>query len=176
LIAFAYTVNRIRGVRAHYIDDWRPDEGEHILFRDEKADIFIVGVNRPRFVSYPRPRRGTVIVTGKRIVAGTRVLFGRKKMLLYMIYRGSAPDGCSAMLDGGLLTQGYRTLIILPDPLERVTNGKRPYIDLKPSPAARSSINIDFIRIYTDMAESFPISGIEIAEGGGVNSSTNAGV
>jgi hypothetical protein len=130
LIAVAYSLNRIRGVREHYLGDWRPEEGEQVLFRDAAANIFIVGVDRPRFVSYPRPRRGTVIVTDKRILAGTRVLFGRKTMLLYIIYRGSGPDGCSAMIDRGLLTQGYRTLLILPDAVERVTNGKRPYIDL----------------------------------------------
>jgi hypothetical protein len=157
LIAIAYTVNRIRGVRAHYVDDWRPDEGEQILFRDEEADTFIVAVNRATFVSYARPRRGIVIVTNRRILAGTRVLLGRKRMLEHIMYAGSAPDDYSAMLDGGLFTVGYRTLVFLPDAIERVTSGKKPYVELKPSPNEKSSINIDFIRIYTDLAQSFPL-------------------
>lgn len=164
LVAFAYTVNRVRGVRAHYLDDWNPEEGEQTLYRDAEADTFIVSVNRARFVSYARPRRGTVIVTNKRILAGTRVLFGGKIMLQYMIYPGSALGGFSAMIDGGLFTRGYRTLVFLPDSLERVTNVKKPCVVLRPSPSERSSINIDFIRIYTDMAESFPAFSTEIAD------------
>jgi hypothetical protein len=156
LIAVAYTVNRLRGVHAHYIDDWQPDEGEHVLFHDPEADTFIVGLNRARYVSYARPRRGAVIVTDKRILAGTKTLFGRKKMLQYMMYGGSAPDGYSGMIDGGLFTRGYQTLVFLPDAIERVVDGKRPYVVLRPSPSEQSSINIDSIRIYTDRADSFP--------------------
>jgi hypothetical protein len=157
LVGIAVTVNTVRGVRAHYLDDWRPEEGERTLFRDEEADTVIVCVNRATFVSYARPRRGIVIVTNKRILAGTRVLFGRKRMLEYVMYTGSAPDEYSAMIDGGLFTVGYRTLVFLPDAIERVTSGKKPYVELKPSPSERSSINIDFIRIYTDRAQSFPV-------------------
>jgi hypothetical protein len=157
LIAFAYTVNRMRGVRAHYLDDWSPDDGEQILFRDAEADTFLVPVNRAAFVSCARPRRGTVIVTNNRILAGTRVLFGRKRMLQYMMYAGSAPGEHSAMIDGGLFTIGYRTIVFLPDAVERVTSVKKHYVVLKPSPSEASSINIDFIRIYTDKAEGFPV-------------------
>lgn len=157
LIAIAYTVNRIRGLRAHYVDDWRPEKGEQILFRDEHADTIIVPVNRATFVSYARPRRGIVIVTNRRILTGTRVFLGRKRMLEYMMYPGSAPDDYSALIDGGLFTVGYRTLVFLPDTIERVTSGKKTFVELKPSPNERSSINIDFIRIYTDSAQSFPL-------------------
>lgn len=156
LIAVAYIVNRLRGVRACYIDDWQPEQGERILLRDMEADTFIVGINRARFVSYPRPRRGALIVTDIRIVAGAKPLFGRKKMLLYMMYGRAAPGGFSDMIDGGLFTRGFQTLEFLPDAIERMTREERPYVVLKPSPRARSSINIDSIRIYTDKAGSFP--------------------
>src|SRR3954470_12411717 len=108
LTAVAYSVNRIRGIRAHYVEDWQPDEGEQILLSDMEADTFIVGVNRPLYVTYGRPRRGALIVTDRRIVAGTRTFLGRKKMLQYMIYGGAEPGGYSGMLDGGLFTCGYR--------------------------------------------------------------------
>jgi hypothetical protein len=156
IVAVAFTVNKIRGVRAHYIEDWAPEEGEHILFRDMEADTYIVLVNRALFVSYARPRRGAVIVTDKRIVAATKALFVRKKMILYMLYGGSEPGPYSEMIDGGLFTCGYQNFVYLPDSIERVTDEKKPYVVLKPSPSARSSINVDEIRIYTDNAALFP--------------------
>src|SRR3954462_5215922 len=126
LIAIAWTVNKVRGVTASYMDNWQPDEGEEILLRDMESDTFVVGVNRPHFVSYGRPRRGALIVTDKRILAGSKTLFGGRRMLQYMIYGGTAPGGFSGMVDGGLFTRGYKTLVFLPDAIERVTDGKRP--------------------------------------------------
>jgi hypothetical protein len=159
LVLFAIVVNRLRGVRAHYLDDWRPDAGEQILFRDDQADTFVVPVNRARYGWYPRLRRGTVIVTDRRILAGAKALFGGRRMLQLMLYPGPAPDGWSARLDGGLFTRGYQTLAVMPESLERVTGEARPYLVLKPVPAERSSTNVDFIRIYTDQMAGFPLPG-----------------
>jgi len=157
LVALAIVVNRLRGVRAHYLDSWQPEAGEHILFRDDEADTFVVPVNRARYGWYPRLRRGTVIVTDRRILAGAKTLFGRKRMLQYMIYPGAAPDGWSARRDGGLFTRGYQTLAVVPEAVERVVDAVQPYVFLKPSPAEGSSTNVDFIRIYTDKAAGFPV-------------------
>jgi len=157
LVALAIVVNRLRGVRAHYLDDWQPDAGEQILFRDDEADTFVMPVNRARYGAYPRLRRGTVIVTDRRILAGAKTLFGGKRMLQYMIYPGAAPDGWSAKLDGGTFTRGYQTLGVVPESIERVLDETRPCLVLKPSPAERSSTNVDFIRIYTDQAAGFPL-------------------
>ena len=157
LVALAIVVNRLRGVRAHYLDDWQPDPGERILFRDDEADTFVVPVNRARYGAYPRLRRGTVIVTDRRILAGAKILFGGKRMLLYMIYPGAAPEGWSARLDGGAFTRGYQTLAVVPETIERVLDEARPYLVLTPAPGERSSTNVDFIRIYTDRAAGFPL-------------------
>jgi len=157
MVVLAVAVNRLRGIRAHYLDDWQPEAGERILFRDDEADTFVMPVNRARYGSYARLRRGTVIVTDRRILAGARILFGRKRMLQYMIYPGAAPGGWSAKLDGGLFTRGYETLAVMPGIAERVLDEARPYIVLKPAPGARSSTNVDFIRIYTDWAAGFPM-------------------
>ena len=157
MVVLAVVVNRLRGTRAHYLDDWQPEAGERILFRDDKADTFVMPVNRARYGSYARLRRGTVIVTDRRILAGARILFGRKRMLQYMIYPGAAPGGWSAKLDGGLFTRGYETLAVMPGIAERVLDEARPYVVLKPAPGVRSSTNVDFIRIYTDRAAGFPM-------------------
>ena len=157
LVALAVIVNRLRGVRAHYLEDWRPDAGERILFRDDEADTFVVPVNRARYGWYKRLRRGTVIATDRRILAGAKTLFGGKRMLQFMLYPGAAPDGRSAKLDGGLFTRGYRTLAIVPGAVERVPDEARPYLVLKPLPDERSSTNVDFVRIYTDKAADFPV-------------------
>jgi hypothetical protein len=157
LVALAIVVNRLRGIGAHYLDDWHPEAGERILFRDDEADTFVMPVNRARYGAYARLRRGTVIVTDRRILAGARTLFGKKRMLQYMLYPGAAPGGWSAKLDGGLFTRGYETLAVMPEVVERVLDEARPYVVLKPSPGERSSTNVDFIRIYTDRAAGFPL-------------------
>lgn len=164
LLSFAVIINRVRGIRANYLDDWEPDEGEQVLFQDMHADTYIISANRARYVSYARPRRGAVIVTNVRILAGARTLFGKKRILQYVLYSGAAPDVYSGHIDGGLLTQGYQTFEYLPQATKHVVDAERPYVDLTLSPCARSSAHIECIRIYTDEAVRFPTSTSELTE------------
>ena len=157
IVALAFLVSRVTGARAHYIEDWRPDEGERILFEDREADTYpVMKAGEAAFTTYGRPRRGFVLVTDLRILAGQRVLFGRKSMIQYMIYPEQARAADSGKLGGGLLTRGYQTLLLERDGIERRADEKKPFVLLTPSPAARSSFNLRAIRIYTDQAGQFP--------------------
>jgi hypothetical protein len=155
-LAIVYIINLVRGVRARYIDDWKPDAGEELLFQDMRADIYIISFNRPRYVTYARLRRGAVIVTNCRILCGTRTLFGKKIIFQYILYADGRFDTHSESIDGGLLARGYQTFVYLPHAITRVSSDENPYVDLKPSPLERSSVNVECIRIYTDRASDFP--------------------
>ena len=157
-VALALGVSRITGARCHYIEDWKPDEGEHVLFEDREADVYLVPeLGQARFTSYARLRRGFALVTNRGIVAGQRALFSRKSMIQYMIYSGQAPGQDSQALGGGQLTRGYQTLVLEPGAIQWTTEGSKPFVELTPSPAVRSSFNLQAIRIYTDDGAQFPL-------------------
>ena len=70
----------------------------------------------------------------------------------------TSTEFCSAALwlDGGLLTVGYRTLVVSPESLE-VHAGPKPYLELSPLASEVSSANIAAIRIYSERSDTFPV-------------------
>ena len=158
IVALAFTVSRITGARSHYIEDWKADSGEQILFEDREADTYLVpALSKAVFTTYGRPRRGFVLVTNRRIIAGQRVLFGKKSVIQYMIYPEQTEVPDSQRLGGGLLTSGYQSFLFKPGGIHRMPEAANPFVLLTPSPAARSSFNVEAIRIYTDHAARFPL-------------------
>src|SRR5687768_2937025 len=119
IVAIAFIVSRMTGARSHYIEDWKPDAGERLLFEDREADTYpVMKAGEAAFTTYGRPRRGFVLVTNRRILAGQRVLFGKKSVIQYMIYPEQARAADSGKLGGGLLTRGYQTLLLERDGIE----------------------------------------------------------
>ena len=161
LVAFvvvAFVVSRITGARNHYLENWKPDEGEQVLFDDRQADTYLVPkVSRSNYNYFSRPRRGFVLVTDRRLLAGTKPLFSKRQMIQYVMYVGSAPDPAADSFGGGLLTRGYQTLVLDPEAFQRVMQDGKPYIVATPSPEAASSFNLKAIRIYTDHAAGMPL-------------------
>ena len=158
LVLVGFVISRITGARSHFLEDWKPEPGETILFEDREADTYPVpSFGQARFVTYARPRRGFVTVTSRRILAGTRPLFSKRLMIQYVIYLGEAPGPEAGALGGGLLTKGYQTLVVERGAIERVVQDKKPYVLLTPDSAAASSFNLQAIRIYTDAAANFPL-------------------
>ena len=158
IVALAFTVSRVTGARSHYIEDWKADPGEQVLFEDREADTYLVpALGQAVFTTYGRPRRGFVLVTNRRIIAGQRVLFGKRSVIQYMIYPERAQVEDSQKLGGGLLHRGFQSLLLKPGAIQRMTDGPKPFVLLTPSPAARSSFNVEAIRIYTDHAARFPL-------------------
>ena len=158
IVFIAVIVSSLTGARSQYIEDWKPDAGERILYEDREADIYPVGkLGEATFTTYGRWRRGFVIVTNRRIIAGQRILFGRKSVIQQMLYPEAVRAPGSEKIGGGLLTRGYQTLLLEPGGIERRTDGKKPFVLLTPSPAAASSFNLAALRIYTDRAALFPL-------------------
>lgn len=174
IVLLGWTVSKITGAKAYYIEDWSFDAGEQILWQDEAADIYPLShYGRALVESFARMRRGMVVVTDRRVLGGARPLFGKKHLLQYMLYPiGSVPDQSgsratqagasladSKKMHGGLLTRGYQTLLIQPGGLSINAGEKKPYVEIVPVQDAASSTNLRAIRIYTDQAASFTLPG-----------------
>jgi hypothetical protein len=162
IIAAGWIVSKITGSKAHFLEDWKLEEGETVLWQDNEADTFIITIRgRAMITSYARPRRGAVMVTNRRIIAGTKPLIGKKKMVQYVLLPAGTPSEPAETLHGGLMTIGYQTFLYLPETLEVHASDKKPFVDIRPDPGAKSSTNIEKIRIYTDNAASFKLPGRE---------------
>ena len=149
-----WIVSKITGSKAHYIEDWQFSDGENVLWRDEQTDTHLIPKHGQALVmSFARMRRGSVVVTNRRILIGSLPVFGEKHMVQYVLYPSKAPG--SEKLDGGLLTVGYQTIVFDPSSLEAHPKEAKPYVDLRPVEGERSSTNLERIRIFTDDAGNF---------------------
>jgi hypothetical protein len=144
-----FIVSKLTGARAFYLEDWAFEPGETTLWRDDASDTYLIPrYGQAKFMSFARPRRGFVVVTNQRILAGQRPLFGKKRMVQYVLIL--SPDEQSQKLDGGLFTRGYQT-IALCSTIEAHADEKKPYVDL----TAMGATNLERIRIFTDQAATF---------------------
>ena len=98
-----------------------------------------------------RLHRWKVITTTTRFIMATKAL-GGKYVVMYVLYPGHAASDDSKKIDGGLLTTGYRTLVVLPN---ATTHADKGYVALKPEPSEPSSTNISEVRVYTDLFTTF---------------------
>lgn len=153
LVGIAWIVSRITGARASFLDDWKYDDGEQIVWRDDAADVYLIAKNHAAFMSFPRLRRHAVIVTNRRILIGLKTLSG-KHMVQYVLSTTPPADGQSEQLSGGLLTIGYQAIVIEPT-VDAHLDDKKPYLALTPSGDQASSVNLQTIRIQTEHGATF---------------------
>lgn len=157
IIVFALIFSKVKGANVHYLEDWRPEAGERILFEDRQAYTYLLDdADTPALMLLPRPKRGFVTVTDRRILTGQRPLFSRRFLIEYVMYSAGSPEGQVDPSFGGQLKRGYRTLMLEPKRIHRAIGATRPYVDLTPSPATATAFDVEAIRIYTDKAGSFP--------------------
>lgn len=157
IVTFGWIVSKITGSRAWFIEDGVFDPGETAIWRDDKADVLVVPRLGQAVIMQPmRLHRWPVVVTNRRILIAQKTFTGRR-MVRYVLYPGTAPDGQSKRLGGGLLKRGYQTLVIQPGVATPHPNSRfqKPYVALAPVSAEASSFNIAEIRIYTDSLASF---------------------
>lgn len=154
IVLIGWIVSKVTGSRAYFIEDWTYEDGETVLWRDDETDSYLVPKRGAAMVtSYSRLRRGSVVVTNRRILVGALPLWGEKHMVQYVLYPSKAPG--SEKLDGGLLTVGYQTIVFDPTSLVVETKDAKPYVELTPRSEEVSSTNLKAVRIYTDDAASF---------------------
>src|SRR3954464_3285576 len=79
-------VSKITGSKVYYLETFPLEEGEHALWEDSAADVYPIPTRRALIVSYLRARRSAVRVTNRRIIAGTKPLFGSKHLVQHVLY------------------------------------------------------------------------------------------
>ena len=157
IVLVAIAVNRIRGVRAHYLDTWIPEAGERRLLEDPRADFYAVPrMGQAKVMSFGRRRRTHAVLTSTRIVIATRALLSKRYMITHMIHLGRDDDPPAELgkLSGGLFSAGYTVLSARPSDVTVEDDGGKPYLRIVPEETA-SSTNIEHYRLYSDDAAGF---------------------
>lgn len=164
IVLIGWVVSKITGSRAYFVEDWVFEEGETVLWSDPEADSYLIPkLGQAVVMSFARLRRGSVVVTNRRIVIGSLPLRGKKHMVQYVLYPQKTPG--TERLDGGLLTVGYQTIAYDPASLVVHATKEKPHIDLTPLPSETSSTNLETIRIFTDLAATFRLSAAKTLSG-----------
>lgn len=157
MFAVAWIISRWTGGRPHYLETWRFEDGETVLWRDDRADTYILtAVNVPAIKRPLRLHRARVLVTTRRILVAVSELFTGRQRVIYVLYLGAAPDSADTGTFGGEFKTGYQTLVMQPGVMDvRTAEPPSPYIALKPDRTVLSSFNCAEFRIYTDLYETF---------------------
>lgn len=146
-------VSKRTGSHMWPLDDWHYDEGETIVWRDDAADVAVIPtLGQALVMRPPRLHRWKVIVTTTRVIMATKAI-GGKYVVMHVLSPGHAAGGDSRKIDGGLLTTGYQTLVIVPDAV--TIHADESYVVLEPETSEPSSTNISEVRIYTDLLTTF---------------------
>lgn len=163
MFVVAWGVARWTGGRAHHLETWAFDEGEAVVWRDDRADVYPVpAMARPAIIRPLRLHRARVLVTTRRILVATGELFTGRQRVTYVIYIGAAPGSEDTGTFGGELKTGYRTLVVEQGGFGiRTGEPPSPYVALKPDRAVLSSFNCAEFRIYTELFDSFRLPGRE---------------
>ena len=152
-----WIVSKVKGSRAFFIETWRFDDGETVVWRDDAADVAVIPkLGQAAFMTPARLHRWPVVVTSTRVLIGNKTLTG-KAMVRYVLHPAVAPDAESGRLDGGLLSRGYSTVVIEPEVGRDHLGGdeRHPYVVLTPVDGVRSSTNISHFRIYSELGATF---------------------
>jgi hypothetical protein len=157
IVLVAIVVNRMRGVRAQYLDAWAPEAGERRLLDDPRADFYsIPRMGQAKVMSFARRRRSHAVLTSTRIVIATRALLSRRHMITHVIHLGGDGDPPAELgeLGGGLFSAGYIVLSARPSDMTVEDDGGKPYLRIVPQKTT-SSTNIEHCRLYSDDAAGF---------------------
>lgn len=160
MLVGAWLWGRRRGFRAHYLDTWAFDAGEKELWRDDFADIAVVGTMARAAIIRPwRLHRYRVVVTSSRILIATGELFTRKPRVVYVLYFGSAPPSTDTGNTGGVFKTGYTAMVVAAGGISRhaARRASGSYVALVPDRSVLSSFACAEFRIYTDRLDSFPV-------------------
>ncbi len=157
IVLLAIVVNRVRGVRARYLDAWEPDPGERRLLEDPAADFYVVPrLGQAKVMSFARMRRTHAVLTDARLVIATRALFSRRYMITHFVFLEGASDPPAELgqLSGGLYSKGYIVMSARPSEMTVEADGDKTYLRIVPEPT-RSGTNVEHCRLYSYDAAGF---------------------
>lgn len=152
IVLIALIINFVTGTKAHYIDDFKPEPGESILWQDKKADAYLVPVfGRAFLTSYARMKWFTVIVTNRRIIAAQKVLFGSKRLIRFEVVF----DGLAAVKSPEIFyPRGYLLIQAERSGVDFGTQNDKPAMKIEPVPHSRDKNNVATVLIFSDELES----------------------
>ena len=157
LVALAMAVNRLRGVKASYVDTFALEGGERVLLEDREADFHPVAkLGRAAVMSFARLKRAHAVLTNRRLIIGQKTLWGGRHMVTHVLYL-HAPQLRPAELDalhGGLFSLGYQVLMVAPAAVRSSMDGEKPYVTVVPQETA-SATNVEHFRLYSQAAVDF---------------------
>ncbi len=158
MVILGWIVSKITGSHAYYLNEWKFDPDETVVWQDPEADVVnFARTGQARFIWYPRLHRSRVIVTNKRIIVGKKTFSGKQQVVAVLWPRPS-PDGNSAKLGGGLLTVGYESFSYDPESMLLTHNrSDHTCIELTPMPDQMSSTNLKTFLIFSDHADTFQL-------------------
>jgi len=156
IVLLGFVVSRLTGARAQFLENFPLEPGERVLWEDLTADAYPVPSHTALLVSYWRARRGAVRVTNRRILSGTKTLFGARHMITHILHPSdrALPDQAENA-GGGLLTRGYQILVFERASMVAHIAERVPFVELRLDPTRASSLNLSRYRIYTDSIATF---------------------
>ena len=158
IVGGAIVVNRVRGVRAHYIEDWSPEPGEERLLDDPRADFYVVPrLGQAKVMTFARLRRTHAVLTDTRLVIAQKAAMSRRHMITHMLLLhgdGGAEAAELARMTGGQFTKGYIVMSARQEHMTVEADGEKRYLRIVPEPTA-SATNVEHCRLYSDMAALF---------------------
>lgn len=157
IVVVAIVVNKLRGARAHYLDDWTPDLGERRLVEDPAADFYAVPrLGQAKVMSFARLRRAHAVLTNTRIVIAKRALLSKRYMITHIVQLdgGENPPEELGQWSGGLHTTGFTVVSARPSGMTVEDDGGKPYVKIIPESTASGAL-IEHCRLYSDNAAGF---------------------
>jgi len=156
IVLIGFVVSRLTGARAQFLEHFPLEPGELVLWEDFAADSYPVPSHTALVVSYRRARRGAVRVTNRRILSGTKMLFGSKHMITHVLHPSDRALPAEANnVGGGLLTRGYQILVFERASMVAHIAERAPFLELRLDSTRASSLNLSRYRIYTDSIATF---------------------
>ncbi|NCS94440.1 MAG: hypothetical protein GW761_11625 [Leptospira sp.] len=161
----AILINKIRGIKASYIDSLELSEDEPIIWQDVLADFHIVTkMGQAMFMSFSRMRRAKIIITDQRIIVGQKVFLGKKYLITHMLYFSADPkmkkdldsrtEEALDSITAGQYSLGYLVYLVDKNQFSAEMDGKKCYLKIIPV-STKSSTNLEHCRLYSDLEFSF---------------------
>lgn len=75
-----WTISRITGARAHFLESWAFEDGEAVTWRDDGAEFALLPLVGPQ-QGIMRLHRWAVVATDRRVIVANRTLTSRRMVM-----------------------------------------------------------------------------------------------
>lgn len=157
IIILSILINKIKGVKTHYLNSLTLEKDEPIIWQDGSADFHLVPkMGQAMFMSFSRMKRAHIILTEQKIIVGQKVFLGKKYIITHMLYFSADPKIKKELdsLTAGQYSLGYLVYQVDKNQFSAEMDGKKCYLKIIPV-STKSSTNLEHCRLYSDLEFSF---------------------